>query len=242
VAADSKIVDRAGQIERVLLAVDDFLQALDRRSWPAFESCFVRTATVYLAEAADAPGLLVPWQEIRHGWRQVFSAEHSRLGPLDPARRRPIIEVEGTTASVSFTGRPTPEDRAMVMRLVEGRWLIRRLNVANLPLRATTVPAKAAQPAPLALPAGVPDFKGWFVPVLVAALVLIALLGSLSDRRSATQLTAAVLAVFFGAVAVLRRDLGTWFSTGALGEAHRDVPLTGSGALVVAVGAAFLVT
>ena len=50
--------------------------------------------------------------------------------------------------------------------------------------------------------------QGWFVPALVTALIAIALLGPLTDRRSALQMTAAVLAVFVGAVTVLRGEWG----------------------------------
>lgn len=218
----------------MLLVVEEFLRALDTRSWPAFESCFSSYATVSLTEAPDDDADVVFWQIIRQGWRQLFSAELSRIGPLDPARGRPIVEVRGTSADVSFLGVPrrAHDEPAISLRLVEGRWLIRHLNVSLLPLR----PVASERP-----PSVESDFHRqsvWFVPVLVLALVSIALLGTLADRRDSLQLSAAVLAVFFGAVTVLRGEVGTWLrDSGA-----RDVPLTSSGALGIAVGAAFLIT
>ena len=240
-AADSKGVDPASQIERVIVVVNDFLQALESRSWRAFEACFASSATVSLSDPPEDPDALVSWQYIRQGWRQVFTAELSNIGPLDPERRRPIVELRGKTAFVSFTdsSRRQLQDRAMILGLVEGRWLIRHLHVARLPLRAVA-PAAQTPVMPSAVDVG---GQRWVVPVLVSALIAIALLGTLTDRRSAMQMSAAVLAVFVGAVTVLRGEWGTWLRAGMIGSAGvRDVPLTSSGALGVAVGAAFLLT
>ena len=127
----------------------------------------------------------------------------------------------------------------MILGLVEGRWLIRHLHVARLPLRPVTPPAQTA----VMLAAKDVGGQGWFVPVLVTALIAIALLGTLTDHQSALQMTAAVLAVFVGAVAVLRGEWGSWLRAGMIGNAGvRDLPLTSSGALGIAVGAAFLLT
>jgi hypothetical protein len=232
-------VDPTSEIEGVVLAVEEFLQAFERRSWPSFESCFSRYATVSLA---DEPGEddVVQWQTIRQGWRQVFSAELSRMGPLDPNRGRPLVEIRGTAASVSFIGVPRHsfEEPALTLRLTGGHWLIRHLNLAKLPLRsvqaaATPAPAKPAPSKPAVHQPG-----AWFVLLLVAALVSIALLGSMADRRDALQLSAAVLAVFVGAVTILRGEVSTWLRNAA----SRDLPLSGSGVLGVVVGAAFLIT
>jgi hypothetical protein len=226
-------VDATSQIEGVVLAVEEFLRAFERRSWPTFESCFSRYATVSLS---DVPGEdeVVPWQTIRQGWRQVFSVELSRMGPLDPNRGRPLVDIHGTSASVSFIGVPQHhhEEPALSLRLTGGHWLIRHLNLAKLPLR----PVAAARPAPTQPAREKPG--AWFAPVLVAALVSIALLGPIADRRDAFQVSAAVLAVFIGAVTILRGEVSTWLRDAA----NRDVPLSGSGVLGVVVGAAFLIT
>ena len=234
-------MDPASQIERVILVVNEFLQALESRSWRAFEACFASSATVSLSDPPENPDELLSWQYIRQGWRQVFTAELSHIGPLDPEGRRPIVELRGSTAFVSFAdnSRRRLQDRAMILGLVEGRWLIRHLHVARLPLRPVAPPAQTA----VMLAAKDVGGQGWFVPVLVTALIAIALLGPLTDRRSALQMTAAVLAVFVGAVAVLRGEWGSWLRAGMIGNAGvRDLPLTSSGALGIAVGAAFLLT
>jgi hypothetical protein len=234
-------VESANQIERVIVLVSDFLQALDKRSWHAFEACFARDATVSLSDVPEDPDDLLAWRYIRQGWRQVFTAELSHIGPVDSQGPRPIVELRGTTAFVSFpdSSRRQPQERAMILGLVEGRWLIRHLHVARLPLRPVA-PVSATTSKAIAVGAGQ---QGWFVPVLVTALISIALLGALADRRSALQLSAAVLAVFFGVVTVLRGEYGLWLRGSRLLDAGvRNVPLTSSGALGVAVGAAFLVT
>ena len=229
-------MDQASEIESVVLAVEQFLRALDSRSWPAFEACFSTYATVSLAEVPHDDSDVIFWQIIRQGWRQVFSAELSRIGPLDPDRGRPIIELRGSSAYVSFLGvhRREHEEPAMSLRLVEGHWLIRHLNVPQLPLRAVAGPAAR----PRAVESATGGLNLWFVSVLVTSLIAIALLGTFVDRRNAVQIWAAVLAVFFGAVTVLRGEPGAWMRDAS----GRDVSLTGSGALGIAVGAAFLVT
>jgi hypothetical protein len=228
-------VDPTSQIEGVVLAVEEFLRAFERRSWPAFESCFSPYATVSLSDVPDEDAA-VPWQTIRQGWRQVFSVELSRVGPLDPNRGRPLVELRGTSASVSFIGVPrhSHEEPALTLRLTEGHWLIRHLNLAKLPLRSVA----ATKPAPAPAQPAVDQPGVWFAPVLVAALVAIALLGSMADRRDALQISAAVLAVFLGAVTVLRGEVSTWLRNAA----NRDLPLSASGVLGVVVGAAFLIT
>lgn len=226
-------MDPISEIEPIIVAVENFLEALDRRSWPAFEQSFSSFATVSISTTPEDDDIVF-WEIIRAGWRQVFSAELSRIGPLDPNRGRPIVEVRGKSALVYFSGVPrrSDDDVAISMTCVEGRWLIKHLSVSKLPLR----PLAAAAPQTSEAHAAV--CQGWFVPVVLAALVAIALLGSLSDRRSAVQLSAAVLAVFFGAVAIMRGELGVWLREAS----RRDTPLTGSGALGVAIGAAFLVS
>src|SRR5688572_26113616 len=103
-------MDSASQIERVLVAVNEFLDALDNRSWARFDACFARSATVFLTGTHEEPGGVFSWREFRPGWQQVFSSEQARPGPLDPGRGRPFIQVQGDTAFVSFTGRGTPSD------------------------------------------------------------------------------------------------------------------------------------
>jgi len=231
-------VDATSEIEGVVLAVEEFLRAFERRSWPAFESCFSPYATVSLSEVPDEDAV-VPWQTIRQGWRQVFSVELSRMGPLDPNRGRPLVEIRGTSAAVSFIGVPqrSYEEPALSLRLTGGHWLIRHLNLAKLPLRSVAAaraePGKATSAEPARDKPGV-----WFAPVLVAALVAIAVLGVVADRRDALQISAAVLAVVLGAVMVLRGEMGSWLRNAA----SRDLPLCGSGVLGVVVGAAFLIT
>src|SRR5687768_16401764 len=83
----------------------------------------------------------------------------------------------------------------------------------------------------------------WYTPLLVFCLVSIALLAAMADQRSAAQTSFAVLAVFFGAVTILRSDFSAWFrGQGSAEERGMDASLTGCGVLVIAVGAAFLLT
>ena len=235
-------MDTSSQIERVIITVNEFLQALDTRSWHAFEACFASSATVSLADASDDDLGVLPWQSIRQGWRQVFNAEFSRIGPLEPGRRRPLVELRGSTAFVSFNA-GSSEQRAMILGLLNGRWLIRHLNVERLPLRHIARGTQTPEKRPSVTAASeTPSMPFWFVPVLVAALVATALLGIASDRRSTTQLAAAVLAVAIGAVAVMRGQMATWVHSSVQGLSMRDIPLTSGGALGVAVGAAFLIT
>ena len=69
-----------------------------------------------LSDPPENPDELLSWQYIRQGWRQVFTAELSHIGPLaDPEGRRPIVELRGSTAFVSFAdnSRRRLQDRAM---------------------------------------------------------------------------------------------------------------------------------
>jgi hypothetical protein len=232
-------VDPASQIESVLLSVEDFLLALERRSWPAFEACFDASATVYLADVPEEPEDVLPWLAVREGWKRVFAADPSQRSRIDAVRRRPRVRLRGDAAIVSFPG--DAGDRAIVMGRSADKWLIRDLHLNRLPLKAEAAGSEAATQDTAAVNAGpkVTQMPAWFVPVLVFSLVAIAFLGTMIDRRSAVQITTAVLAVFLGAVTILRSEFGDWFHGATRGD---NAPLTGSGALVLAVGAAFLVT
>jgi hypothetical protein len=83
----------------------------------------------------------------------------------------------------------------------------------------------------------------WYTPLLVFCLISIALLGAMADRRSDTQTFCAILAVFFGAATILRSEFGSWFRR-QTPEERLDLErlITTGGALVIAVGAAFLLT
>jgi hypothetical protein len=80
-----------------------------------------------------------------------------------------------------------------------------------------------------------------YAAVLALALVTVAVLGIRNDVGDGPQTTAAIIAVFLGAVATLQRDLGAWFH-GSERAAVNNIPLTCSGSLVLFVGAAFLVS
>jgi len=83
----------------------------------------------------------------------------------------------------------------------------------------------------------------WYTPLLVFCLVSIALLAAMADQRSTTQTFSAILAVFFGAATILRTDFGPWFrDLGAARARLLEAALTGCGVLVIAVGAAFLLS
>jgi hypothetical protein len=82
----------------------------------------------------------------------------------------------------------------------------------------------------------------WYTPLLVFCLVSIALLAALADRRGFEQTACAILAVFFGAATVLRTDFGPWFAGSEAAERALDASLTACGVLVIAVGAAFLLS
>jgi hypothetical protein len=232
-------VEASNRIESVILVVNQFLQALDSRSWHQFEACFASSATVCLTDTpSDEEGLL-PWQSIRQGWRQVFNAEFRQIGPLAPGRHRPLVEVRGGTAFVSF-GSGLNQQRAMILGLLDGHWLIRHLNVERLPLRG--VESKAAEATAQGRDSAAPEIPAWFTPVLVFTLIAMAPLSLATDSRSFIQVSAAVLAVFFGAAMVLRGQVGAWIRDNVDGTLVRDMPLTGSGALGVMIGAAFLIT
>jgi hypothetical protein len=83
----------------------------------------------------------------------------------------------------------------------------------------------------------------WYTPLLVFCLVAIALLGALAGRRDDTQTFGAILAVFFGAVTMLRSELGPWFrEPDDTTRTDVELPLNTCGVLVIAVGAAFLLS
>ena len=83
----------------------------------------------------------------------------------------------------------------------------------------------------------------WYTPLLVFCLVSTALLAAMADQRSVTQTTCAILSVFFGAATILRSDFGPWFGgPDHTRERLMEVSLTTSGVVVIAVGAAFLLT
>ena len=83
----------------------------------------------------------------------------------------------------------------------------------------------------------------WYTPLLVFCLVSIALLAATAEQRSTTQTFCAILAVFFGAATILRTDFGPWFRDQDAARARLlEAALTGCGVLVIAVGAAFLLS
>ena len=84
----------------------------------------------------------------------------------------------------------------------------------------------------------------WYTPLLVFCLVSIALLAAMADRRTTLQTSCAIFAVFLGAATILRFDFGPWFrgAREAARERQVEASLTGCGVLVIAVGAAFLIT
>lgn len=216
-------------------AASNLLDALQSRSWSDFEASFHESATVFLSEDGSD---IVPWREIRDGWRTVFATEIQ--GPRPLVRSFELsVEQQGTTAFVSFEekSKAAQRRRAIVLELVDGEWLVQHLHVDRLPLQPVSQTADSRAPEP-----GTPDGPNqpWFVPALVLSLIAIACLGVTADRRSELQITCAVLAVFLGAVTIVHRELGTWFN--GMTRAGSDVPLTSGGALSLAVGAAFLVT
>jgi hypothetical protein len=82
----------------------------------------------------------------------------------------------------------------------------------------------------------------WFTPLLVFLLVSIALIAASAGERSDLQTFGAILAVFLGAVTILRRELGPWFQDPATPRTlDMDIPVTSGGFLVIAVGAGFLI-
>jgi hypothetical protein len=185
-------------------------------------------------------GPFVSWKSIRKRWRQAFKNE-----PRKPRHSRPLVstftEPGGIHAFVSIQGSRSEEaSRLAVMTLVHGRWLIRHIRLARLP-EGLPRPTDARRPRKASPKAPVVTHSTWAAVVLAVALVAIALLGTINEGGRDLQTTAAILAVFLGAVATLNRDLGTWFH-GAEAGAVTDVTLTFAGALVVSVGAAFLVT
>ena len=83
----------------------------------------------------------------------------------------------------------------------------------------------------------------WYTPLLVFCLVSIALLAAMAEQRSVIQTSCAILAVFFGAATILRTDFGPWFKGHDATRARLvEASLTGCGVLVIAVGAAFLLS
>jgi hypothetical protein len=81
----------------------------------------------------------------------------------------------------------------------------------------------------------------WYAPLVLFCLVSIALLAALAERRDLIETCAAILAVLFGAVTILRGEFWPWFR-GATSWLERGigVSMTMCGVLVVGAGAAFL--
>jgi len=226
--------------------VRDLLLAIESRSWDDFARCFNDKSVIFLADYHDGTGRFVSWPEIRDDWHQAFVDEAARPSRLH-GHAGAVVEPIGNHAFVSLglSGNGGSGQRAMVLGLVGERWLVRHLYLARLPggtprpVSKEHPPVEPSEAAP-SLAIQEPVSRPSYACVLALALVTIATLGTLRSGGSDVQAAAAIGAIFLGTVATLERDLGAWFHGGETAAA--DPRLAYSGALVLLIGAAFLVT